>query len=209
MRFAGFAIAFSLVLVAGCGDSGQNSNGADMAGSGGKTCTMLQMDVQSYTGDAAGALAMAGPAVKMLAPDAYLYAINGTGITLNGINSQAWAVEYYSPSLKNQFIAALGTMTGHVGCNNITIKTPPMMQPDPIASSSEIMAATKDRILQNAPNAMFNGPSQSAQYGEFTISAGMTRDRVWGVIFPPYQVVIDDQTHTAIDCQVGGTPCNP
>jgi hypothetical protein len=207
MRFAALGIAFSLILVAGCGDNGQMSNNGDMAG-GGMSCTTLQMDVPSYTGDAAGALQMADPAIKMLAPDAYLYAINGQSITFAGINAMAWDINYYSPSLKSQFIAAMGTMSGHVGCNNITIKSPPMMEGAPVGTSASIMAAAKARIIQDAGNVKLPGTAQSVQYGQFTISAGMTRDRVWGVLVPPYQIVVDDQTAQAIDCTNGGTPCN-
>jgi hypothetical protein len=198
--------SFALVLVAGCGGGSPNGSAGDMAG-GGPTCATMGMDVAAYSGDAAGALALAGPAILAYAPDATLAGILGMGITQKGIDGGAWDVTYYSPSLNHNFIGAFGVKSGHVGCQDVTIKTPPPVEASPSLSSAKAAQAAVDRILVDSPSAMLPGQADGFVYGKFTNGNYPTHDKAWGITFQPWVVVVDDASGMAIECTRSGTLC--
>lgn len=207
-RFAALALTLG-----GCGGGDpMMMAGPDMAISG---CSQQAKADKAYTGDAAGALKLAGPKILAFQPDAQLVTLVGEGIdtksgeTTGGMGSQ-WIVTFYSAKIKRNFAGVYGGDSGFVSCQDVKPADPlPPVQPTPTSGSADVMGAAVTRLLADA-KARNQKPMISASrvnYGLVTLGIMPPREKTWRVDLTPWALLVDDASGSVVDCQNSGDAC--
>ncbi len=200
-------LAVVMLAAAGCGGGSSADAGPDMALA---SCASQTMNLAAYTGDVAGALAVALPVLQGFQADAALSEIDGTALSVtgraeNGMNGGEWVIDFWSPTTNKLYVATLSGESGNASCSTVK-PNKPMNFPAPTSSSGDVAATVWKAVgIQPDPQKY----RMNLTYGDV---GGATRlyPRAWKADFGNVQVVVDDATNKAVECLMDNadTPCN-